>query len=388
MAPQPFYQDRGTPITVGHVLRALTQIGYEVDLLTYPIGETLEIPGVVYHRSANPLRFGRVPVSFSWRKVVLDIFLAVKLRRLLERNRYEFVHAVEEAAFLVLATRSRRETPVLYDMQSSLPEQLALKWYFDFRPIRAAFDACERWLLGRVDLVVASPGLRGIVERQAPGTAVEEWLFPVRPPAVARDSVDSLRQELGIAADQPAIVYTGNFSSYQGLPTLVRSIPIVLASCPTAVFVLVGAHDGHECRTILRDLPASVASHLRVLVRVGKQDVDRYLELADVLVSPRSAGSNMPLKTFEYLATGKPIVATDIAAHRSILNDDTAVLVPGDERSIAAGIVRCLTDRTLAERTGRAASRHADEHLSWDAFLRFVRAIHSAPEGEEARISA
>ncbi len=46
VAPQPFYEDRGTPIAVKHVLEALSEGGYKVDLLTYPVGKAIELPGL------------------------------------------------------------------------------------------------------------------------------------------------------------------------------------------------------------------------------------------------------------------------------------------------------------------------------------------------------
>ena len=86
MAPQPFYEDRGTPIALRHVLRALVELGHEVDVLTFPVGRSLELPGVRYFRAPNPLRFRSIPVGFSLRKVFLDLFLWWMLRDCLKRT--------------------------------------------------------------------------------------------------------------------------------------------------------------------------------------------------------------------------------------------------------------------------------------------------------------
>ena len=66
---------------------------------------------------------------------------------------------------------------------------------------------------------------------------------------------------------------------------------------------------------------------LNVLPRQPREAIPAYFAIADVLVSPRAYGDNIPLKIFDYVLSGKPIVATDIRAHRSILNDRTAQLV-------------------------------------------------------------
>ena len=77
VAPQPFYEDRGTPIAVRQVLQALGELGRSVDLLTFPIGTDVGIPGLRIFRSANPFGFERVPIGLSFRKVILDVPLGV-----------------------------------------------------------------------------------------------------------------------------------------------------------------------------------------------------------------------------------------------------------------------------------------------------------------------
>ena len=68
VAPQPFYQDRGTPIAVRQVLEALSELGYPVDLLTFPVGLDVEIPGLEIIRAPNPFGIRRVPIGFSPRR--------------------------------------------------------------------------------------------------------------------------------------------------------------------------------------------------------------------------------------------------------------------------------------------------------------------------------
>ena len=87
VAPQPFYQDRGTPICVRQVIDALLQLGYEVDILTYPVGGGLPGRNVRLFRSSNPFRITHVPVGFSFRKLLLDATLFPKLRNLLRSVR-------------------------------------------------------------------------------------------------------------------------------------------------------------------------------------------------------------------------------------------------------------------------------------------------------------
>jgi hypothetical protein len=68
VTPQPFYEDRGTPIAVRYVAQALSELGAKVDLLAYPVGQDVKLRNVRVIRCANPLNLRNVPISFSAKK--------------------------------------------------------------------------------------------------------------------------------------------------------------------------------------------------------------------------------------------------------------------------------------------------------------------------------
>ena len=73
LAPEPFYEDRGTPIAVQQVLIGLSHLGYEVDVVTYPIGRDLQMEGVKIFRAANVLKIRSVPIGIFLRKMAVDL---------------------------------------------------------------------------------------------------------------------------------------------------------------------------------------------------------------------------------------------------------------------------------------------------------------------------
>jgi glycosyltransferase involved in cell wall biosynthesis len=75
--------------------------------------------------------------------------------------------------------------------------------------------------------------------------------------------------------------------------------------------------------------------------------VNRYLTSASVLTSPRTQGTNTPLKIYQQLASGKPLVATRIYAHTQVLSDDVCFLVEPDAEAVGEGILRALTDEQV-----------------------------------------
>lgn len=105
-----------------------------------------------------------------------------------------------------------------------------------------------------------------------------------------------------------------------------------------------------------------------------------FLALADVLVSPRAFGGNLPLKVFDYLAAGRPIVATDIPTHRTVLAEDRAVLVAPHSEALAQGILAVLGEPARARRLAAAARRYARTHFGWSGFVRSVEALYAEVE--------
>jgi glycosyltransferase involved in cell wall biosynthesis len=377
VAPQPFYQDRGTPIAVAQVLRALSQIGHEVDVLTYPIGEPLDVPRVRILRAGNPLRLRRVPIGFSIRKLLLDASLTLALGRQLKRRRYDCVHAVEEAAFPAVVLARRQRIPVIYDMQSSLTQQMSKLSGLGNRLSRRLLRHCETWLLNRVDVVVSSSGLERRVRTLAPDARLQEWRYSPPEVAVTREETTALRAELGIAANAPVVVYSGTFEMYQGLARLLAAARFVLQDRPDVVFVLVGAEE-HQIVPLLRSAEGVVPRrNLRVVARQPRHRIAQFLALGDILVSPRIYGGNIPLKVFDYLGAHRPIVATDIPTHRSLLDDDRAVLVGPDPAEMAAGIAALLEDPERAGRIADAAASYARTYLGWMVFVQSVSDLYA-----------
>lgn len=377
VAPQPFFAERGTPIAVRYVLEALHELGFETDVLTLPLGDDVEIPGTRLIRIANPLGIRSIPVGFSGHKVIFDILMLAALARQLRRRDYACIHAVEEGALLGLLARLPRKIPVIYDMASSLPEQLAQKPILRMAPVQALFQRIEGALLRRAAAVVCSAGLVRHVRALAPDAPLFEWRFPAITGAVAPEEVETLRRQLDIAPDAPVVLYTGNFAEYQGVGLLLEAMPRIAQEAPRAILVLVGAADQREIDLVQESLDENVRTRVRCAVRQPRARIDVFLRMATVVVSPRIYGGNFPLKVFDYLAAGKPIVATDVPSHRVVLDESLALLVEASADACADGIIKVLFDRKLAAFLAAAARRFAERELSWSRFVALVDGLYA-----------
>jgi glycosyltransferase involved in cell wall biosynthesis len=372
------------------MLEALTQCEHSVDLLTYPIGESIELPGLRTYRAPNPFRIRRVPIGFSIRKLMLDAVLVPTLWKRLRKKKYDYIHALEESAFAAVLAGRWHDTPVVYDMQSRMPE--VTKDHFIFRSnwIQAGLLFFERWLIRRADLVVCSMGVEQYVRRVDPSARMMVWFFPGQQVAVSATELTHLRRDLGIGSDAPVVLYTGNFEGYQGLSRLLEAVPRVLSDVPDTVFVLVGGEGQTALGSSLGVAAEKTREAGRIVPRQPRGRIARFLTLADLVVSPREPRGTLPLKIFEYMAAAKSIVAVDSPHHRTVLNDERALLVEASPEALAEGIVRLLLHGEEAEQMGMRARAYAEKELRWEAFLKLVSGIASRGRGggRRARRSA
>ena len=112
------------------------------------------------------------------------------------------------------------------------------------------------------------------------------------------------------------------------------------------------------------------------IIFTGEQPSDAipsFLDAADVLVSPRSTGTNTPLKIYQYLRSGRVTVATRLLTHTQVLSDEVAILTEPTADGFAQGILLAVNDRALARRLGEQARRLADTRYTYDAYLQRTR---------------
>lgn len=143
LAPEPFYEDRGTPIAVALILRGLSERGDQVDVITYHQGREVKYEHITVHRICNLPFIHDIRPGFSWKKLLCDIFLFIKALHLVSGKRFDLIHAVEESVFMALILKWFYKIPYVYDMDSSLAQQLVEKYSF-LKPFRLIFKYFEK----------------------------------------------------------------------------------------------------------------------------------------------------------------------------------------------------------------------------------------------------
>lgn len=371
ISPQPFFQWRGSPIRVAFDLLALAEQGYEVDFLTLPVGADKEIEGVRTIRVPNLFGVRSVPIGPSAVKAAFDVLLLFKGLWLAFRRRYDVVHGVEDAGFIGLIIAGLTRCKLVFEKHS---DPHSYKKRFLRNAAMTAYAAVECFTARRADAVIGTgPGLATQVRAMNVGGQVYEICDIPSSLAVADpDQVARLRTSLRKRDAEVLITYVGSFAVYQGVDLLFEVVPPVVAENPNARFVIIGGtpDEIRERRRRLAD--GNVEQAVSFLGKIPPDELPAYLAASDILLSPRIAGANTPLKILDYFKAGRAIVATDVEANRFLLDDDTAVLVRPEPKALAGGIGRAIGDRELRERLAENGRKQIDTKYNFKEFSRLL----------------
>lgn len=378
IAPLPFLEPRGAPFQVYHRVRCLSRLGYEIDLVTYPIGENIEEPSVRLCRAWSIPFIRSVKVGPSLAKFPLDAVLFLRAFGLLMTHRYDCIHTHLEAGLFGAILSRLFHVPHIYDMHDDLAEQL-VNSKFTRLPILISLmrQVMRLTLRSARAVIIVYPRLQDTVDRLAPGVHTTLlYNTPVTPEEteqLAGEGLDSaaatLRAGVELASDRrPILLYTGTFEPYQGLDAVVDSMPTILAKYPHAVWVLVGGRPNQIDAVRKRARRLGVEDALRLPGRRPAAEMSAWMRLSDVLLSPRSEGTNTPLKLFSYLYAGRPIVASNIIANTQVLTSSTAELVEPTSEALSEGILRVLGDERRRQSLAANARAHALRNFSYQTF--------------------
>lgn len=380
IAPEPFVEAHGTSFSVYHRANALSLLGHTIDLVTYPTGKEVALPHVQVYRARRLPLLQRVKIGPSLAKLPLDILVFFRAIGLLRSGQYECIHTHEEAGLFGAFISRVMKIPHIYDRHSDLAQQMS-----SFRFTRSQFliklmRAVERLIVRSASVVIViCPELETEVLRLAPEKPVvliENSVKAVQEAEQSRSQdqmapcIERLRRELDLPTHSgPILVYTGAFDSDEGLDLLVASMPEALAAFPQATYLLVGGQPEQVAALAGQAQLLGVGHALRLPGQRPPEEMPLFMQLADVLLSPRSRGVHTPPNISAYLHAGKPLLASNIRAHTQVLSGEVALLVDPTREGFTQGTLALLSDSALCARLAANARALAASKYSYEAFL-------------------
>jgi len=359
-------------------LQALGELGYRIDLLTLPFGTDPGLPQLRIVRVPNLFFIRNVPIGPSIWKVAFGSMLLVQALRMASRKQYDFVHCVEDAGIIGALLGRIHGCRSIYEKHSDVsayrrgPMRNLTLW---------AYQKAEAIAMRNADAIIAGPGVIDKVRELAPGVEAHVvYSMPSSLVPAAPERIAEIRDRIARSASDILITYVGSFAAYQGIDLLLRSIPLVVAGNPNARFVIIGGSDREIASLRKRLTAAKLASHVTLLGRIHPDETPHYLGASDILLSPRMAGRTNPIKIFDYLKAGRPIVATSHRSNRLILDESTSVFTDTTPESFSGGILRLMTDREKRKRLSRNGSKIIEERYNYEDFKRRLAACYEELE--------
>jgi glycosyltransferase involved in cell wall biosynthesis len=274
-------------------------------------------------------------------------------------------------------------TPLFLEYNGS-EEFVGRNW--NATPLTKQLALCERAALSAAAriFVVSEADRKDLIAR-----GLEDERIILNPNGVAVERFANgggaaVRRRLGVTRTDFLIGFVGTFGPWHGAPVLARSFSSVARDLPQLRLLLVGA--GQELEETRLQLKAGGVEDRAVLVgEVAPREVAHYLDACDLLASPHVPlqveffGS--PTKLFEYMAAGKPIVASELGQIADVLQHGrTGWLVPpGDAEALASAIRELYAAPRLREELGARARRQAAEYTWRGNALRIIDAYRTLP---------
>ncbi len=388
LAPHPFMADRGTPIAVGEALSVLSDLGHTVDVVTYHAGDGFEVKNVALHRIDRPRSVKKVPIGPSWQKAVCDVHLYRLAKGLLKQHTYDVIHAVEESAFMALRLGRKFDVPFVYDMDSQMSRQIREKSHW-LAPAAFVFNRLERRTVRHACGVLAvCPELVDLTRRMDPNANVH--LLPDVPLGIEPSKGEAGADAAAVTDSDPStavgtvpntesnhksplpddilrpggvkLMYVGNLEHYQGAGLMIDAFAQLGEI--DASLVLVGGQPEHIARYRAQAESLGCGARIRFAGPVAVSRLGEVLSFADVLVSPRTAGQNTPMKIYSYLEAGKPVLATALTTHTQVLTPDVAELVAPEAAAMARGMAALINDAPRRESIGTAGQAYVRREFS------------------------
>lgn len=348
VCPYDFTWPGGVTAHVTQLAQELGKLGHEVQVLA-PHSPSREIPDI---EQFIPLgRSVPLPSGGSIARVSLSWWLLPKVRDLLRREDFDIVHLHEPMApILPLCVLEFSESVNIGTFHASYSHQ---------RLYTLAHPIIKRWHKRLHGGIAVSPAARRYVNKAFPadykiipnGIDVDHFANDSRPFPQFRDGKTN-------------ILFVGRLEKRKGLKYLLEAYSRLKWDLPDIRLIVVGP--GQPDRDSYRILGARSLRDVEFVGRVSYEDLARYYATADIFCSPATGAESFGIVLLEAMASGRPVVASEIEGYRGIVTHDQEGLLfpPKDVDALCEALTRLIKNPEIARRMG-ASGRQTAEKYRW-----------------------
>lgn len=347
---------------------ALANLGHEVHVFTYHLGESTEEPFRI-HRIPEVPNYQKTSPGPSWQKLLkMNPALVRLLREAAQEIGFDVVHAHHYEGISV-ASKACPDLPLVYDAHTTLSGELPDYSIGLPKSVKRAIGAVlDRKIPAKADYTISV------------SKSIREVLTEIK--AVADDSISVIPNGVDpklfqVSGDNDRtpnrIIFTGNTASYQRLDLLLESFVLVAEQRPQASLHFVGTSSFDHIHESIKKLGLSgnVETH-----EVAFSEECKRLSEASIAISPRTKCDGLPQKILNYMSAGTAIIACEGSAVH-IRHEETGLRVPNDDpHALASAMIRLLDNPELGRKLAGAAQQEADSIYSWQAVARKVETCY------------
>jgi len=373
------YAANGRSIHVYELVRNLARQGHQVHIFTAWTGDSLPGPGITYSRITawcTPLMYLHYLGSIIYLSLFKQ-FDAVYTRNTPFGIIGTFFFKSLQGIRLVCEVNGIADDE--FDLEQNLdpgddPQKVLPAPGVRNRVNRWLVRSSERYVVSKADAVIAvTEGIKRYL--------IEQYGLPEARVSVIANGANidiftprdqqEVRCLLGLPEEGRYICFVGNFAPWQGVEYLIRAVPYISSRCPCVRVLLVGDGAMKQAWMELAD-SLGVLEHILFTGAVPYEEVPLYIGASDICVAPFISRRNeriglSPLKVYEYLACGRPVVASKINGITELLAQSRGgiAVMPENSHELGEAILYLLRDDSLREEMGSSGCNYVTANHTW-----------------------
>lgn len=304
-----------------------------------------------------------VPSNGSTARVTLSPFFSNKVKAFLGRERFDVIHLHEPLApvlpLMVLLHSHAINVGTFHAARTTTN-----LGYFVFRPILARFHA-------KLDSrITPSPAAMDCASHYFPGP------YEIIPNGIDLQQFGPHVSPLARYQDgRPTILFVGRFDeSRKGLEYLLQALTQVRTAFPTCRLLVVGPGNPRRYERLIDEYRLD---SIIFTGQVSRAELPAYYASTDVFCAPSTGRESFGIVLLEAMASGKPVVATNIQGYNGVIRNGVEGLLiePRNPQAMASALIQCLANADLRRRLAQAGRERAGE-FAWPAIASRVLATY------------